>query len=205
MTVEVFFLAAQVPSWFAQLLHPAFPSVPSIKGLAQGQMMIGVVSAIFLIGVVVRALFNRASVQPPRPDPDDRTDTEGSAPHPPLRPHHGSDPDLRLMRVPLCNLHPPSWPMVLAGFHSIRGSVVVTWLAFPLFARFVDRYYAAVISTAFLGITTGWGPIGMVYLRRFTDEEGPVPPIPVILPLNAFFVIPWMVIGRSSLMIHLFG
>lgn len=267
----------QVPSWLAQLLQPAFPAVASIKGLAQGQMMIGVVIAIFLTGVVGRALFNRASVQPPRPDPDDRTDTdnvwavttaevsllvliltlvtlsvlvqdgllhqfpwlkktyvptivlaylfgvifrllwEASMPKPKqafpkkalgillFGPTMGLTLTYPLMGIPLYNFHLLSWPMVLAGFLSIAGSVVITWLAFPLFARFVDRYYAAVISTAFLGITTGWGPIGMVYLRRFTDEEGPVPPMPVILPLNAFFVIPWMVIGLSSLMIHLFG
>ncbi len=109
-----------------------------------------------------------------------------------------------LMVLPLYKLGLLTVPMALAALFAIAGSVLVAWLAFPLFARFVDRYYAAVICTAFLGITTGWGPVGMCYLRRFTDEEGPVPPMPVILPLNAFFVIPWMVILTSSLLLHLF-
>lgn len=110
-----------------------------------------------------------------------------------------------LMGIPLYNLHLVDWTMVIAGLLAIAGSVLVAWLSFSLFARFVDRYYAAVVSIAFLAITTGWGPLGMAYLRRFTDEEGPVPPMPIILPLGSFYVIPWLTTGVSYALLRLFG
>jgi ESS family glutamate:Na+ symporter len=87
-----------------------------------------------------------------------------------------------LMSVPLHNLRLLSLPLVLAGLLAIGGSVLVAWLAFPLFARFTNRYFAAIVTTVFLAVTTAWGPVEMSYLREFTDEEGPVEPMPVILP-----------------------
>ncbi len=43
----------------------------------------------------------------------------------------------------------------------------------------------------------------MSYLRRFTDEEGEVEPMPDILPLNAFFLFPWVVILLTTSLIRL--
>ncbi|MDP9311534.1 MAG: hypothetical protein M3R24_11745 [Chloroflexota bacterium] len=56
-----------------------------------------------------------------------------------------------------------------------------------------------------LAITTGWGPIGMGFLRRFTTTHGPVEPMPAIMPLNAFYLFPWLVILLTRLVLGLFG
>lgn len=109
-----------------------------------------------------------------------------------------------IMSIPLYKLGLLTLPMVIAAFLAILGSVGVTWVMYSVVCRFIDPYYAAVVASAFLGITTGWGPIGMSYLRRFTDEKGPIPPTPIIVPLNAFFAIPWMVIGLSWFLITTF-
>ena len=53
-----------------------------------------------------------------------------------------------------------------------------------------------------LAVTSGIGPVAMSYLRRFTDEEGPVPPMPVVLPLNAFFVFSWLATGLSAVALN---
>ncbi|WP_347159476.1 sodium/glutamate symporter [Pontibacter chitinilyticus] len=110
-----------------------------------------------------------------------------------------------IMSVPLHYL----WlltPQLLAGaLLAIGCSVAVSWLAYGVFTRFTNRYYAAVIATAFLVVTTGWGPMAMSFLRRFMNEEGPVEPMPVIMPLNAFFLFPWMVILLTTVLLHLFG
>lgn len=44
----------------------------------------------------------------------------------------------------------------------------------------------------------------MAYLRRFTDEEGEVKPMPGILPLNALFLFPWIEIFITTLLIGTF-
>lgn len=98
------------------------------------------------------------------------------------------------MSVPLHFLGDLSWWMVPAGLLAIAGSAGVAWVLFSAFARVGKRYDAAVASTAFLAITTGWGPIGMAFLRRFTGRRGPIEPMPIILPLNAFFIFPWIAV-----------
>ncbi len=110
-----------------------------------------------------------------------------------------------IMSVPLHTLGLLTAPMVGGALLAICSSVLVAWLAFPVFSRFTDRYYAAVVATVFLAVTTGWGPVAMSYLRRFTDEEGKVEPMPDILPLNAFFLFPWTAIVLTTLLIRLFG
>ena len=77
-------------------------------------------------------------------------------------------------------------------------------MALSIFAKLMDRYYAA-IATAFLTVTTGWGPRAMSYLRRSTTAKGPVPVMPVVLPLDAFFVFPWMVILLTRFVLARFG
>lgn len=76
-----------------------------------------------------------------------------------------------IMSVPLQNLRLLTVAMILGAFLAIGGSALVAWLAFPVFARFTHHYYASVISAVFLAVTTGWGPIGVAYLRRFTERR----------------------------------
>lgn len=57
------------------------------------------------------------------------------------------------------------------------------------------------IATAFCGVTTGWGPVGMSFLRRFTGRRGEVEPMPVVLPLNAFYLFPWLAILLTRLLL----
>lgn len=45
----------------------------------------------------------------------------------------------------------------------------------------------------------------MSYLRRFTDEEGQPELVPAVLPLNAFFLFPWMAALLSMLLFSLTG
>lgn len=40
-------------------------------------------------------------------------------------------------------------------------------------------------------------------MRRFTDEEGEVDPMPDILPLSAFYLFPWTVILLTTLLMGL--
>lgn len=110
-----------------------------------------------------------------------------------------------IMSVPLHLLSRITLPMLAAGTLSVGASAVVAWALYPLFTRVAGRYYAVVIATAFLAVTTGWGPIAMSFLRRFTDQSGPVEPMPVILPLNAFFLFPWMAILLTRLIFALAG
>lgn len=109
-----------------------------------------------------------------------------------------------VMVIPLYNLRLVQWYMPVVGLLFIAASVLVAWGLYPIFARLTDHYYAATIAALFLGITTAWGPISMSYLRRFTDEQGPIPVMPVILPLNAFFLFPWTVMLLSKLLLHVF-
>jgi ESS family glutamate:Na+ symporter len=95
--------------------------------------------------------------------------------------------------------------MEIAAALAVGTSVVAARVALSVFAKLTDRYYAAVISTAFLAVTTGWGPLAMSYLRCFTTAKGPVPVMPVVLPLNAFFVFPWMVILLTRFVLAMFG
>lgn len=110
-----------------------------------------------------------------------------------------------VMSVPLHLLSRVTLPMLAAGILSVGASAVVAWALYPLFARLAGRYYAVVIATAFLAVTTGWGPVAMSFLRRFTDQSGPVEPMPMILPLNAFFLFPWMAILLTRLVFALAG
>jgi Na+/glutamate symporter len=84
-------------------------------------------------------------------------------------------------------------------------SVGLVRALFALLVRVTDRYYAAVVATAFAAVTTGWGPVAMSFPRRFTDASGPVEPMPAILPLNAFFLFHWLVILAARLVFLLFG
>jgi len=107
--------------------------------------------------------------------------------------------------IPLYQLRYVTPIRAIAALLAVGSSALLAWLLFPILARATNRYYAAVIATAFLAITTGWGPVGMAYLRRLTDVEGPVEPMPVVLPLNAFFVFPWMVILLTRLVVWAAG
>lgn len=97
-----------------------------------------------------------------------------------------------IMSVPLYNLRLVTPPMVLAACLAIGASVAMARIAFPLFARVANHYAAGAAALVFLGITTGWGPMAMSYLRRFQDEEGQPELVPAVLPLHAFFLFPWM-------------
>lgn len=74
----------------------------------------------------------------------------------------------------------------------------------PLFVHVAGGYYGAVISTALIAVTTGWGPMAMSFLRRSADQKGEVEPMPAILPLNALFVFPWMTIMLTRLCFEVF-
>jgi sodium--glutamate symport carrier gltS len=89
----------------------------------------------------------------------------------------------------------------LTALLAVAVSAAGAWLAFPLLARLTDRYYAAVVATALFAVTTGWGPLAMAYLRRFTTVEGPAEPMPAVLPLNAMYLYPWMVILLTRLLL----
>ena len=110
-----------------------------------------------------------------------------------------------VVSIPLYNLRLLTPPMVLAALLAIAGSVTVAWFAYPLFARVANHYAAGAAAVVFLGITTGWGPLAMSYLRRFTDEEGQPELVPAVLPLNAFFLFPWMAALLSMLLFSLTG
>ena len=91
-------------------------------------------------------------------------------------------------------------PRLVAGALVAAGvSLGAARLAFPLFRRVLHPYDAAVVATAFLAVTTGWGLLAMGFLRRFIRADEPVEPMPVILPLNAFYLFPWIV----ALLTHL--
>lgn len=255
-----------------QLFQIAYPN---LKPLAQGVMMLGVITAIFVAGFVGRLLFQRPGEKPPKPSPSDREahmalsrfaieETELIVliltliavafsvqqfllqVFPRMQPDYlpvivlsflfgGTfrlgftmiigqhrfpeqaltvvllGPTMSLvfayavMSIPLHYLALLTPRLIIGAVLAICGSVGVAWFAFSVFARYTDRYYASVVATAFLAITTGWGPIGMGFLRRFIDEEGPVEPMPVIMPLNAFYIFPWMVILITRLLLRLLG
>lgn len=109
------------------------------------------------------------------------------------------------MGLPLLLMMTLTTRLVCGGILAIGGSLMVARLIFPLLERFTDRYYAAVVATAFFAITTGWGPVGMGFLRRFTDEKGEVEPMPVVMPLNAFYLFPWMVILLTQIVLWISG
>ncbi len=109
------------------------------------------------------------------------------------------------MCVPVYLLTKLSPSMVVAGLLSIVASAGLAWLIYPIFVRFTHHYYACVIATVFMGVTTGWGPVGIAFVRRFTGERGSVDPMPEILPLNTFFIFPWMVVLFTKAMFVLFG
>lgn len=110
-----------------------------------------------------------------------------------------------IMSIPLRNLRLLTPPLVLGALLALICSALVARLAFPVFACYTDRYYAAVIATALLAVTTGWGPIAMSFLQRYVEEEGPVEPMPVIMPLNAFYLFPWIVILLSQGILAVFS
>lgn len=109
-----------------------------------------------------------------------------------------------IMSIPLHYLLLLDTRLFIGSLVAIACSVGASWAAFRVFVRYTNTYYAAVIATAFLAITTGWGPMGMSFLRRFMNEEGPVEPMPVIMPLNAFYLFPWLMIFLTKLLLHLF-
>lgn len=105
------------------------------------------------------------------------------------------------MAVPLHRLGALTMPMIIGGLAAIGASLFMARIALPLLRRAAGRYYGSVIATAFLAITMGWGPVGMAFLRRSTGLRGPVEPMPVILPLNAFYLYPWLVILLTRLLL----
>ncbi|MFC4171555.1 sodium/glutamate symporter [Microvirga sp. GCM10011540] len=110
-----------------------------------------------------------------------------------------------IMSIPLHKTMAITPLMGLAGVMAVLSSAAFGWLLFPIFAKAAGRYYGAVIATAFIAVTTGWGPVAMSFLRRSTDERGEVEPMPAILPLNAFFIFPWMVILTTEYVFAVFG
>lgn len=109
------------------------------------------------------------------------------------------------MSIPLHHLSLVTLSTAAAAGLAIMGSLLTAWLLFPLFSRLTDQYYASVVLVVFLSVTTGWGPIAMSFLRHYTGVEGPVEPMPVILPLNAFFLFPWLAIFMTRLAYAVFG
>jgi Na+/glutamate symporter len=107
-----------------------------------------------------------------------------------------------ILSVPLYRLQLLSVPMFLTAPLAMAASALVAWLLLPVLRRLLDPCYAVVVSTVFVAVTTGFGPVAMSFLHRFTDEEGPVEPMPVNLPLNAFYLFPWMVIGLTHLLLR---
>lgn len=110
-----------------------------------------------------------------------------------------------LMSIPLALIGNLGVMEIAAAVLAVGTSLLAARVALSIFAKLTDRYYAAAIATAFLAVTTGWGPLAMSYLRRFTTAKGPVPVMPVVLPLNAFFVFPWMVILLTRFVLAMFG
>ncbi|WP_230533400.1 hypothetical protein [Microvirga roseola] len=110
-----------------------------------------------------------------------------------------------IMSIPLHQITLVTPLMAASGLLAILTSAAFAWAVFPIFARVVDRYYGAVIAMVLIAVTTGWGPVAMSFLRRSTDERGEVEPMPAILPLNAFFLFPWMVILTSEFVLSTLG
>ncbi|PRY07301.1 sodium--glutamate symport carrier gltS [Pontibacter ummariensis] len=256
----------------AELFREAYPN---LKQLAQGIMMVGVVSSVIGANFISRNLFKIAERQPPAPSPVDNHPREplgrfsieishlvililvvislafaiqhillaqlswlrddylpvivvafllGSLIRLSFSFVKGKDkfpekaitvlllgPTMNLvlayavMSIPLHLLALLTPRLLIGAIIAVSCSVGFSWFAFRLFAKYTNKYYAAVIATAFLAITTGWGPMGMGFLRRFIDEEGPVEPMPVIMPLNAFYLFPWMVVLLTTVILKLFG
>lgn len=99
-----------------------------------------------------------------------------------------------ILSVPLHLVAEVTWAMAAAGLLAMLMSVGLAWALWPVFCRLAGAYYGAVIATAFIAVTTAWGPVAMAFLRRSSDEDGEVEPMPAILPMNAFFLFPWTVI-----------
>ncbi len=110
-----------------------------------------------------------------------------------------------IMSVPLHKIASITPLMGLAGVLAILTSAAFGWLLFPVFARAAGRYYGAVVATVLIAVTTGWGPVAMAFLRRSTDEQGEIEPMPAILPLNAFYFFPWVVILTTEVVFNVLG
>ncbi len=111
-----------------------------------------------------------------------------------------------VMSIPLHTIVHVPWWLAAAGLLGIAASAAAAWLAIPLFGRLTgNRYYGGVIAIAFMAATTGWGPVAMCHLRRLIGARGPVEPMPVILPLCAFYLFPWMMIWLVRLGVSLAG
>ena len=110
-----------------------------------------------------------------------------------------------VLSVPLHLLVQVTPQMMGAGLLAMLASVALGWALWPVFSLMAGSYYGAVISTVFIAVTTGWGPVAMAFLRRSSDEEGEVEPMPAILPVNAFFLFPWMVILLTRAVFAVWG
>lgn len=99
-----------------------------------------------------------------------------------------------LLSIPLHHLGLLTPAMLLLALPALAASAAAAWLLYPLLARLLHPYCAAVVATVFFTVTTGWGAMGMSLLHRFTDRDGEVEPMPAILPLNAFYLFPWLAI-----------
>ena len=110
-----------------------------------------------------------------------------------------------ILSVPLHLVAEVTWPMAAAGLMAMLMSVALAWALRPVFSRLAGAYYGAVIATAFIAVTTAWGPVAMSFLRRSSDEEGEVEPMPAILPMNAFFLLPWTVILLTRAVFSVWG
>jgi ESS family glutamate:Na+ symporter len=99
-----------------------------------------------------------------------------------------------IMSIPLHLLSHVTPALLIGGLLSVAASLFLSIVLFHLFTRLTNKYYAAVTATAFFALTTGWGPLAMSFLRQFVHTRGDVEPMPVIMPLNAFYIFPWMVI-----------
>ena len=107
-----------------------------------------------------------------------------------------------ILSIPLHRLQHLSALMVVAALLAIAVSAAFAWVAmYPLFRMRLHPYYAAVLATVFIASAAAFGPVAMSYLQRFTDEEGPINPIAIVLPLNAFYLLPWTVAGLTHLLL----
>lgn len=106
-----------------------------------------------------------------------------------------------VMSIPLHLITHLTLYQLIGGLLSVGASLVVSLLFFPVLRRVIHPYYAVVIATAFFALCTGWGPVAMSHLRRFVHSEGDVEPMPFIMPLNAFYLFPWMVILLIKLLL----
>ena len=161
-----------------------------IPGFRDDQVPVIIVA--FLLGAVVRLLFSAI-----KPEAFPKKALMVLL----LGPTTGLVLTYALMAIPLYRVGMLTLPMVLGAILAITAAIGVGWLLYRPLSKLLNGYDAAVISGVFVASTIGFGPMGTALLRRFVDEDGPVPTVALILPLAAFYLIPWMVIGLTRVVL----